>query len=90
MSKGSFDNSVNVYCDMTTDGGGWIVIQRNKKDSSVSFNRNWADYEKGFGNLTTEFWHGLEEIHCLTERSQWEMRIDYQLPNQTSTTISSV
>ena len=83
MSKGLFDNSVNVYCDMTTDGGGWIVIQRNKKDSSVSFNRNWTDYEKGFGNLTTEFWYGLEEMHCLTQRGQWEMRIDYQKNDKT-------
>ena len=22
-------------------------------------------------------------MHCLTQRGQWEMRIDYQLPNQT-------
>ena len=49
-----------VYCDMTTDGGGWIVIQRNKKNSLVNFNRNWADFKKGFGNLTTEFWYGLD------------------------------
>ena len=44
-----------TYCDMTTDGGGWIVIQRNKKDSLVNFNKNWTDYEKGFGDLNTEF-----------------------------------
>ena len=83
MSKGSFDNSVNVYCDMTTDGGGWIVIQRNKKDSSVSFNRKWVNYENGFGNLNTEFWHGLSAMHCLTQRGQWEMRVDYQFNNKT-------
>ena len=83
MSKGSFDNSVNVYCDMTTDGGGWIVIQRNKKNSLVDFNRTWIDYEKGFGNLKTEFWYGLEEMHCLTQRGQWEMRIDYQKYSKT-------
>ena len=71
-----------VYCDMTTDGGGWIVIQRNKKDSSVNFNRNWVDYEKGFGNLTTEFWYGLAAMHCLTQRGQWEMRLDYQFNNR--------
>ena len=83
MSKGSFDNSVNVYCDMTTDGGGWTVIQRNKKRSLVNFNRNWVDYEEGFGDLTTEFWHGLSAIHCLTQRGQWEMRVDYQKNDKT-------
>ena len=72
-----------VYCDMTTDGGGWIVMQRNKKDSSVNFNKNWVDYEKGFGNLTTEFWYGLAAMHCLTQRGQWEMRVDYQFKNKT-------
>ena len=83
LSKGSFDNSVDVYCDMVIDGGGWIVIQRNKKNSLVNFNRNWTDYEKGFGDLHTEFWYGLESIHCLTQRGQWEMRVDYQLLNKT-------
>ena len=71
------------YCDMTTDDGGWIVIQRNKKNSLVNFNKNWTDYEKGFGDLHTEFWYGLATMHCLTQRGQWEMRVDYQFNNKT-------
>ena len=77
-SRGTFDKSADTYCDMKNDDGGWIVIQRNKRGSSISFDREWIDYEKGFGNLSTEFWYGLEEIHCLTQRGQWEMRLDYQ------------
>ena len=83
LSKGSFDNSVDAYCDMTTDGGGWIVIQRNKKISLIDFNKNWIDYEKGFGDLNKEFWYGLSAMHCLTQRGQWEMRVDYQHYNKT-------
>ena len=82
LNKTSFDVN-NAYCDMTTDGGGWIVIQRNKKSSLVNFNRNWNDYEKGFGDLHTEFWYGLELMHCLTQRGQWEMRVDYQKNDKT-------
>ena len=83
ISRGSFGNAVDAYCDMTTDGGGWIVIQRNTNDNLVNFNTTWAEYEKGFGDLHTEFWYGLEEIHFLTKRGQWEMRVDYKHPTNT-------
>ena len=73
----------DIYCDMTTKDGGWSVIQRNKKNSPVSFNRNWTDYEKGFGDLNTEFWYGLAAIRCLVERGHWEMRLDYQKNDNT-------
>ena len=47
----------------------------------MNFNNNWTDYEKGFGDLNTKFWYGLESMHCLTQRGQWEMRVDYQFRN---------
>ena len=70
---------------MNTAGGGWTVIQRNRKGSKVSFNRIWVDYEEGFGDLelNTEFWCGLKWMHCLTKRVEWEMRLDYQKSDKT-------
>ena len=57
----------DVYCDQTTAGGGWTVIQKRLKVSD-DFNRTWDDYKHGFGNfLVGEYWLGLEKIRRLTE-----------------------
>ena len=82
MNMGTFATA-NVYCDMTTDNGGWIVIQRNRKNSQLSFNKNWREYEDGFGDLNKDFWAGLELMHTVTQRGQWEMRVDYQKNDKT-------
>ena len=67
----------DVYCDMDTDGGGWTVFQR-RQDGSEDFYRNWVNYTNGFGNLSNEFWLGLEFIHRLTNESDSELRVDLE------------
>ena len=58
--------------------GGWTVILRRKADVSqqVNFIHTWNDYKHGFGDLDTEFWYGLRNIHCLTTRQQVDLRIE--------------
>ncbi|NXO04432.1 TENR protein, partial [Rhinopomastus cyanomelas] len=73
--NGDLSQRVQVYCDMITDGGGWIVFQR-RQNGLTDFFRKWADYRVGFGNLEDEFWLGLDNIHKITSQGRYELRID--------------
>ncbi|XP_038053619.1 ficolin-3-like [Patiria miniata] len=66
---------IQVYCDMETDGGGWIVFQR-RRDGTVDFYRTWTEYRSGFGELDGEFWLGNEHLRGLTQSGQWRLRVD--------------
>ncbi|XP_053387297.1 uncharacterized protein LOC123543147 [Mercenaria mercenaria] len=70
-------NGLNVFCDQTTDGGGWTVFQR-RQNGEVDFYRNWNEYKNGFGDLNGEFWLGNEHLSILTATGDHELRIDME------------
>ena len=51
---------------------------KKRMDGSVDFYRGWADYQRGFGNLSGEFWLGLDKIHRLTSSGVYKLRADLE------------
>ncbi|XP_021457863.2 tenascin isoform X6 [Oncorhynchus mykiss] len=72
---GDESQPIQVYCDMTTDGGGWMVILR-RQNGNLEFFRNWKNYTGGFGDMNDEFWFGLANLHKMTASGQYELRVD--------------
>ncbi|XP_063427381.1 fibrinogen-like protein 1 isoform X1 [Mytilus trossulus] len=66
----------NIQCN-PDEIGGWTVIQK-RYEGSVEFNRNWKDYENGFGDKRGEFWLGNKNIAKLTSEKNHELRIDVE------------
>uniref|UniRef100_A0A4W3HRK8 Tenascin C n=1 Tax=Callorhinchus milii TaxID=7868 RepID=A0A4W3HRK8_CALMI len=73
--NGNMSDPLKVYCDMTTDGGGWVVFQR-RQNGNVNFYRNWRNYSAGFGDPSDEFWLGLQSLHKITSHGRYELRVD--------------
>ncbi|XP_051892022.1 fibrinogen beta chain [Pristis pectinata] len=84
----SFKPPYKVYCDMTTDEGGWTLIQ-NRQDGSVDFGRSWDAYKNGFGNIAFdsgkgfcdtpgEYWLGNDRISQLTKLRTTELFFEMQ------------
>ncbi|XP_073170217.1 tenascin isoform X6 [Lepidochelys kempii] len=81
--NGNKSQSVEVYCDMTSDGGGWIVFLR-RHNGKEDFYRNWRTYAAGFGDPKDEFWIGLETLHKITSQGQYELRVDLRDKGETA------
>ncbi|XP_035393502.1 tenascin-N [Cygnus atratus] len=83
--NGDSSRPMQVYCDMTTDGGGWIVFQR-RNTGELDFYKRWKNYVEGFGDPTGEFWLGLDQLHNLTSSSpiRYELRVDLRTANESA------
>uniref|UniRef100_A0A6I8NSS3 Tenascin n=1 Tax=Ornithorhynchus anatinus TaxID=9258 RepID=A0A6I8NSS3_ORNAN len=75
--NGDKAQAIEVFCDMTSDGGGWIVFLR-RSNGRQDFYQNWRTYAAGFGNRRDEFWLGLDNLHKITAQGQYELRVDLQ------------
>jgi len=71
-----------VYCDLETEGGGWMVFQvRDDVEPHENFMRGWEDYKVGFGDFDREFWLGNILIWALTNvdnKTAYELAIDME------------
>ena len=67
-----------MYCDQTTDGGAWMVIQRRYGNLTLDFSRTWREYRNGFGNLTKEFWLGNTFLRRLTSNDYCQLLVELE------------
>ncbi|KAK2849528.1 hypothetical protein Q5P01_009362 [Channa striata] len=79
ISPHGSSSPVRVYCDMS-EGGGWTVIQR-RINGRETFNRSWAEYKDGFGDMNAElgeFWLGNDNLHYITTQGNYSLRINLE------------
>ncbi|XP_068585439.1 microfibril-associated glycoprotein 4-like [Cebidichthys violaceus] len=70
-------SAVQVFCDMDSQEGRWMVFQR-RMDGSVNFYRPWDHYKVGFGSAAGEYWLGLETLFHLSLRKKYELLVDME------------
>ncbi|XP_046865906.1 ficolin-1-like [Drosophila willistoni] len=63
-----------VVCDAKIAGAGWTVIA-SRSNVNLNFFRNWTDYKKGFGDISGDFFIGLDKLHSITKSQTHELYI---------------
>ena len=89
------NETVNITISQTNETvllnsvNGWIVVQQkimptlipksSSSTSHASFNQTWSTYKSGFGEISSNFWIGLDRLHYLTAAEGYSrLRIEAQ------------
>jgi len=57
---------------------GWIVVHQNVGDG-FDWDLFWLDYKFGFGEISSNFWLGLERLHLLTLSQNYRLRMEVEI-----------
>ena len=63
---------------------GYTVLFRKLARVTKMFNRSWDEYKNGFGNLTDNYWMGLENMYQITNRKSYYLFIELGTNNSFS------
>ncbi|XP_041448300.1 ficolin-1-like [Drosophila obscura] len=63
-----------VFCNAKMAGPGWTVIAR-RTNKELNFYRNWDGYKRGFGDITGDFFIGLDKLHAITKSQNQELYV---------------
>ncbi|XP_013400590.1 uncharacterized protein LOC106166537 [Lingula anatina] len=66
----SMGKQLRVSCE-----AGWTVLMR-RTGPDLNFNRSWTDYRIGFGDVTGDYWLGLEAFHHLTYQGNYSLMVE--------------
>ncbi|KRF98427.1 uncharacterized protein Dwil_GK27614 [Drosophila willistoni] len=63
-----------VLCNAQIAGAGYAVIA-SRSNAELNFYRNWKDFKNGFGDLSADFFLGLDKLHAITKSQAHELYI---------------
>ncbi|NXE49636.1 FGL1L protein, partial [Casuarius casuarius] len=63
-----------VYCEMNVTDGGWMVIQRNRYNTEITWAESWSTYKYGFGNVQSDYWLGTEYIYQIAKQKVYQVK----------------
>ena len=79
-------NKISAYCDMSS--GGHTRLMAKFARLTGEFNKSWAEYKNGFGNLSWNHWIGLENMYQLTNRKKMNLFVELR-SNDFNTTYTN-